>query len=78
MSFSPVSLDFYCVEEWSDTTIEASDLKLRLESLGFKPGQVVEYIGRSPLKGPHLLKIDSTLIGLRPNELACLNLKKIK
>jgi Fe2+ transport system protein FeoA len=46
----------------------------RLLDMGFRPGIVVEFLGRIPFSGPFLLKVQGAIISLRQEEAACLKL----
>ncbi len=46
----------------------------RLRELGLHPGIEVEYVGQAPFAGPRILRVGATLIALRSEEAACVQL----
>ena len=47
----------------------------RLKEMGLHKGLHIEFIGRSPLKGPYLYRFGNTILALRSQEAACIQIK---
>ncbi len=46
----------------------------RLLDMGLYPGIEVQYIGRMPLRGPIIMRVESSFFALREEEFFCLKL----
>lgn len=49
----------------------------RLVDMGVRPGDQVDYLQRSPLKGPLVVLIGSSFMALREEEAACLQVRPL-
>lgn len=54
-----------------------ADIRERIRELGIGQGSKLKFIRQTPFGGPCLFQTSSTLLALREEELACLNLKSI-
>ncbi|MFN8790489.1 MAG: ferrous iron transport protein A [Bdellovibrionales bacterium] len=53
------------------------EIRERIQELGIRRGSRLTFIRRTPFGGPYLFQTSSTLLALREEEMACLQVKSI-